>query len=414
MTFSGWFSGQEQVPRGSTDPLCLALQWKMSPTAMLPSNLYWTHQRCAGMAGYVCKKSRNDNVLIQNQTITGIEGRLTSPNYPNQYASNINYWVKIIAPEKSRIVVQFQKLDIEQQQECLYDYVSIQDTGFYKEFQSELKGLINGGMGADDYDADLPFKDEKKAKRTKVEIKGISINETSPTFQPYIRLCGAHEGDMSKYDFVSKSNEILVNFFTDYSTASEGFSAVWRSIDISACPSQTFTSREGVLTSPNFPHFLLHNLNCSYTIQTPIGRKIWIEFDAFDLAYDAEVHLDLGDGILLQPFKSAENIGDGVFSSRSEKVKIILKTGPGPRGQGFKVTFRTGKPQFIIHAELICPQILNISLSRHSAAKRREPHSQSSEHNDWKSLPFELPSGDAKLYQFYTTSRCSTGIRNIC
>lgn len=148
---------------------------------------------------------------------------------------------------------------------------------------------------------------------------------------------------MAKFDFVSRSNEVLLNFHSDYAISGEGFAALWRSIDISACPGQTFTSREGTLASPNFPHFLLHDLNCTYVIQAPTGRKVWIEFNLFEITADAEVHLDLGDGVVFQPYKDGSNIGDGVYASSNEKLKITIRTGANPRGRGFKVTYRTSK-----------------------------------------------------------------------
>jgi hypothetical protein len=345
MSFTGWLSGPDKLSKAQTDLMCLALLWKVSPTPMIASNLYWVNQKCSSMGGYVCKKSRKNNVLIQNQTITGVEGRLTSPDYPNPYASNIDYWIKIIAPERSRIVVQFQKLDIEQQEECLYDYVSVQDSDFRFVFNpNQIEGFATKGeIASMDYqndDENVDFRrfhqlDKRRIARSAVEI----TNKTS--FHPYIRWCGQHEGDMSQFDFVSRTNEVSLNFFSDHSSSGEGFSATWRSIDISACPGQTLTSHEGVITSPNFPHFLLHNLNCSYIIQAPIGRKVWLEFNGYDIIRDANVHVDLGNGVYLQPFHDGSVIGDGVYLSQSERVKITLKTGANPRGKGFKATFRT-------------------------------------------------------------------------
>lgn len=331
ISYTGWLLGEEKVSK--VDPMCLGLQWKMSPTPMLPSNLYWAYQKCSGMGGYVCKKNRKDNKLIQNQTITGIEGRLTSPNYPNQYAPNINYWIKIIAPEKSRIVMQFQKIDLELQQECLYDYVSVEDSNF----------RTRSAYQNDDNEIFYKLKRISIEKETQGQHQSVSDAPQAPSFQPYVRWCGSHEGDMTQFDFVSKTSEILFHFSTDSSTAAEGFSATWRSIDISACPGQTFTSREGFLTSPNFPHFLLHDLNCTYTVQAPIGRKIWIEFNSYDINRDAEVKVDLGNGVLIQPFRDAHVLGDGVFLSSNEKVKIILRTGSNPIGKGFKITYRSSK-----------------------------------------------------------------------
>ncbi|KAG5683953.1 hypothetical protein PVAND_013208 [Polypedilum vanderplanki] len=344
MSFNnGWLQGPDKsLTNAQNDQICLGLKWETSNNPRMPSNLYWASQKCSQLGGYVCKQSKKSNILIQNLTITEIEGRLTSPDYPNPYASNINYWVKIIAPKRSRIVVQFQKLDIEYQQECLYDYVSVQDGEFHHVQPNELKLLQPkiDVVNINDNGEIRHILDRRRRSVSKIEIKTVGANDSSPSFQSYVRWCGNHDGDMSQFDFISRSNEVLLNFFTDNSIAGEGFSAIWRSIDISACPGQTFTSREGNLSSPNFPHFLLHNLNCSYTLQAPIGRKIWIEFLAFDIEHDAWVQVDLGDGVLFQPLRDKSIVSDGVYASRGEKVKIYLKTGNNPRGKGFNVAYK--------------------------------------------------------------------------
>lgn len=130
----------------------------------------------------------------------------------------------------------------------------------------------------------------------------------------------------------------MTNFSTNIT--GEGFSAVWRSIDTSACPAQIITAKEGTLLSPNFPNFLLQNLNCTYTIQASIGRKVLIEFISYDIQNDATVFVDMGQG-LLQPFQ-LENLADGIFMSHGEKVQIALVTGENPEGRGFKVSFKIG------------------------------------------------------------------------
>lgn len=77
----GWLPGQDVIEHMPTEPTCLGLQWKMSPTPMLPSGLYWTSQKCNKYGGYICKskKQKIRETYVQNKTITGSEGRLTSP-----------------------------------------------------------------------------------------------------------------------------------------------------------------------------------------------------------------------------------------------------------------------------------------------------------------------------------------------
>lgn len=340
MTFVGWFSGDEKISESLSDPICMGLRLGVSPSPMISSNSNlhnWAYQRCTSLGGYVCKKNRKNNFLLQNQTITGIEGRLTSPDYPNQYASNIDYWIRIVAPEKSRIVLQFQRMDLEHQEECLYDYVSVQDAEF------DWKSMQNATREAShNVNSNSVYKVEGNEKSHQTFIM-MNNSWTLSSFKSYVRWCGKHESDMAKYTFVSKSNEILFNFYTDYSIAGEGFSAIWRSVDISACPGHTFTSSIGQLSSPNYPFFLLHNLNCTYSIQAPSGRRIWIEFNDFEIINDAKLVIQLGDGTQIQPHKDKSHIADGFYSSYDEKVTISLTTGSNPQGKGFKLTYKTSE-----------------------------------------------------------------------
>lgn len=69
------------IERQPDVPTCLGLKWNMSPTPMLPSGIYWTAETCNKVGGYVCKtkQSRSREAVVENQTVSGVEGRLTSP-----------------------------------------------------------------------------------------------------------------------------------------------------------------------------------------------------------------------------------------------------------------------------------------------------------------------------------------------
>lgn len=72
-----------------------------------------------------------------------------------------------------------------------------------------------------------------------------------------------------RMNYVSENNEAIVRFHSDYSVSGGGFSLTWHSVDVSGCPLQTLTAKEGVITSPNYPYFLLSHLDCSTTILAP-------------------------------------------------------------------------------------------------------------------------------------------------
>lgn len=77
------------------------------------------------------------------------------------------------------------------------------------------------------------------------------------------------------YIFVTDLNEAYVHFHSDYSVSSSGFHLQWNTVDMSGCPSQTLSALEGQVVSPNYPNFILPNLNCVTMILAPgEGRRL--------------------------------------------------------------------------------------------------------------------------------------------
>ncbi|KAK5642078.1 hypothetical protein RI129_008245 [Pyrocoelia pectoralis] len=305
MSYSGWLPNY--IPKETNDlinPICLGVQWMAAPKDSLPSGLYWNPIKCDAVGGYVCKRP---NQMLGfginfNKTVNGSEGQLTTPNYPEYYYNNLDFFVKIVGPERTRIVISFQKLDIEPQLECLYDYV-------------EVKSRNN-----------------KERER--------------------VKWCGKHDTDMHRFDFVSDDHEAIVQFHSDYSISESGFLLHWYAVDVSSCPVQSLTAKEGTLISPNYPLFLLPRLDCSITILAPSGRRVWLEFKDYSMNTSPN-HDDSNDkgGNLLevklsnqlsafQPYQVESLVSEGSFVSTSEKLHISLKTGRAPHGKGFKAVYK--------------------------------------------------------------------------
>lgn len=304
MTYSGWLPGRNPTYNDIIEnTMCLAVQWMPSPTPMLPSGLYWIAQKCTSTGGYVCKRQNqiSGTGANFNESFKGSEGQLMTPNYPSNYYNNLDFSVHLVAPERSRIVITFEKIEIEPQLECLYDYIL-------------LKSLNNN----------QPYDDATK-------------------------LCGNHDTLMNRFDFVSKTNDVLIQFHSDYSITGGGFFLNWRSVDVSGCPMQTLTAKEGILTSPNYPHFLLSNLDCTVKILAPVGQRIWLEFEDFDLGQkndpsDSEAVLEIKLGkrsTFFRPFQTEGLLTEGTFISHGDQLHIRLRTKEKPNGIGFKATYKT-------------------------------------------------------------------------
>lgn len=306
MSYSRWLPGQDPINNNNNNDIvvdenmCLATQYMPSPTPMLPSGLYWISERCNTNGGYICKRQNQISGLGVNfnKTFNGSEGDLVTPNYPKKYYNNLDFTIRIYGPERSRIVLKFDIIDIESQVECLYDYI-------------ELKNNV---------------------------------------YERGIKLCGSHRTSMERFDFVSETNEIVLNFHSDYSITGVGFSLKWRSVDVSGCPMQTLTAKEGTLTSPNYPNFLLARLNCTVNILAPVGKRIWLEFDDYDLGQITNNSIDLNESILevklgksssfFRPYQLDGLITEGTFISQNEYMHIRLTTRNKPIGIGFRATYK--------------------------------------------------------------------------
>lgn len=381
-------------------PYCIGLQRISSSysAAMDSSNgLHWALRSCSMHGGYVCKRPKltSRQSLVQNQTMVGSEGRISSPDFPNAYPPNLDYFVKISGPERSRLVVQFQQIDLEFQEECLYDFVSVRD---YSETQNHIRwdpgtspfplAMLrepspDDGWSVGDVEQwrqnrvqrsvtkskdsvehslmglarGISMRRSRKKRYMMSYVRGRHLNRETPSFQPYVRWCGDLTGNMSRFDFVSTGNQALLHFHSDYIGGSSGFTASWTAVDVTGCPQQTITAREGVLQSPNHPYFLINNLDCTYIIQAPRGRRVWIEFTDFEVREDSQVLVDLGDGQgPLRPFADEQLRSDGVYLSSAEKFRITLQTGAHPEGRGFKLVYKTVGTVFILFfsARFLC------------------------------------------------------------
>ncbi|XP_026681657.1 LOW QUALITY PROTEIN: uncharacterized protein LOC103512334 [Diaphorina citri] len=243
--------------------------------------------------------NKSQNPVNANTSLTGTEGFITSPAFPSNYANNLDYWVTIRGPEETRIVLAFLRLDLEPQSECLYDYVEM-------------------------YHA---------------------ASVTPPT-----RLCGNHHiSALTQLNFVSENNEATLRFHSDYSVSASGFSIQWRAVDVSGCPIQLLTAREGVIFSPNYPHFLLAHLDCTFTVLAPAGRRVWLEIvdynleDVYDqnLLQEASLDISLGAGTpSFRPYANRALLSDGAFLSFGERLELRLRTGASPSGRGFKANYK--------------------------------------------------------------------------
>uniref|UniRef100_A0A670I673 CUB domain containing protein 2 n=1 Tax=Podarcis muralis TaxID=64176 RepID=A0A670I673_PODMU len=159
--------------------------------------------------------------------LTGLSGSITSPDYPENYPNNAEcHWV-IQATSNSVIKLIFVDFQMENSEQCNFDYVAIFD--------------------------------------------GPTMGDT---------LLGHFCGHVKPPD-ISSAQELLVVFKSDFNIAGRGFKAYFFS---GMEDNSTFTlSVKGNFSSPQYPNYYPNNIKCHWAIQLPPGYRIKVFFLDLDL-----------------------------------------------------------------------------------------------------------------------------------
>ncbi|GFQ96473.1 cubilin, partial [Trichonephila clavata] len=153
--------------------------------------------------------------------LTSPRGSIVSPNYPQPYPYSADCEWLIQTSAGSLISVSVVDVDIEEHQQCLYDYLQIFD----------------------------------------------GPTENSKTL---LKICNNQQSPGS---LLSSGNSALVRFRSDNTHTGGGFHLSYQTV----C-NNNLTSRRGVIESPNFPNPYPHNHNCTWIIKAPKGSNISIAF----------------------------------------------------------------------------------------------------------------------------------------
>lgn len=162
--------------------------------------------------------------------LTGMNGAISSPNYPESYAHNALCEWQISVNEGYTIEIIFTDLDLETAAECKSNYLEIFDGD-----NSGSKSVV---------------------------------------------VCSA--GHQPK-DIVTSGNHALLRMVSDRtSQAGRGFFLQY-SINCNRTINADLSG--GVIESPNFPREYPSNIDCAWTIKVPKGNRINYQFSHFQIAY---------------------------------------------------------------------------------------------------------------------------------
>lgn len=71
-----------------------------------------------------------DSFSVCNNTLVGYRGVIESPNFPNEYAQDLNCWWDIIVTDRNKINITFSHFDLESSftfnnKSCISDYLEV-------------------------------------------------------------------------------------------------------------------------------------------------------------------------------------------------------------------------------------------------------------------------------------------------
>ncbi|XP_046392545.1 cubilin-like [Ischnura elegans] len=168
-----------------------------------------------------------------------LSGVFHSPYYPNPYPGNRECIYHISLPQAKAIKLSFQDLEIEENTQCMFDYLEVRDGDFEN---STLIGKYCGGA------------------------------HTLPAL------------------IVSSFNHLWIKFKTDSSVSKRGFMANYTAIDLEC--GGILTEQNGALTSPTHPDQYPPNLDCIWVIRGEPGQVVQLTWRTFSLEDHESCNLD--------------------------------------------------------------------------------------------------------------------------
>lgn len=217
------------------------------------------------------------------------EGRVVSPNYPEDYTASSNCNYLIDAGDQTVVVLSFKTFQIEAHSSCTYDGVKI--------------------------------------------YKG-----TSTSGSPMVTLCGnTIPGVFSTF------GPMLLNFYSDSIVQDRGFFAEYTAISCGGI----FSGTAGTVASPALSLVNYHhNINCTYQIVVSNNRIIELKFNTFQLESSSSCNFDfvaVYDGNstfspLLGKFCGREL--PPTMRSTLNQMFIVFKTDSSVSGLGWRATYK--------------------------------------------------------------------------
>ncbi|XP_063979523.1 protein tolkin [Diachasmimorpha longicaudata] len=313
------------------------------PIVSTGSRMLVTYVKTSQERGYRGFMANYEAVCGGDVELDGI-GHLESPNYPEEYQSSKECVWRLTVPDEYQVALKFQSFEIENHDNCVYDYVEVRDG---HNFDSPLIGLYCGYKAPPDL----------RSTGNKLFVKFVSDGS--------VQKAGFSATVMKEYDECALTDHgcehDCINTLGGYECSCKiGYELHSDGKHCEDACGGLFDASNGTITSPSFPETYPGNKNCIWEIVAPPQYRITLNFTHFDLEgnkvyhqeceYDSvEVFSKLGDDILKK---------HGVFCgskipmpviSEGNAMRIVFTSDKNIQKSGFAAVFFTDMDECAIN-----------------------------------------------------------------
>ncbi|XP_015588432.1 tolloid-like protein 2 isoform X3 [Cephus cinctus] len=291
---------------------------------------YVTSNRQSGYRGF---NANYEAVCGGELELNGV-GHLESPNYPEEYQSSKECVWKLTVPQDYQVALKFQSFEIENHDNCVYDYVEVRDG---HNADSPLIGVYCG----------YKIPPDIKSAGNKLLVKFVSDGSVqkagfSATFMKEFDECALIDHGC-EHDCINTLGGFECSCKIGYELHSDGKHCE------DACGGITDASN-GTITSPSFPEMYPGNKNCVWEIIAPPQYRITLNFTHFDLEgnnvyqqeceYDSvEVASKLSEDILRRHGMFCGSRLPPLLTSEGNSMRIAFTSDNSVQKSGFAAVF---------------------------------------------------------------------------
>ncbi|XP_051165744.1 tolloid-like protein 2 isoform X2 [Leptopilina boulardi] len=293
---------------------------------------YITSNRQSGHRGFT---ANYEAVCGGDVDLEGV-GHLESPNYPEEYQSSKECIWRLSVPQDYQVALKFQSFEIENHDNCVYDFVEIRDG---HDADSPLIGVYCG----------YKIPPDIRSTGSKLLVKFISDSSVqkagfSAIFMKEFDECALTEHGC-EHDCINTLGGYECSCKVGFELHSDGKHCE------DACGG-IFDFKNGTITSPSFPESYPGNKHCIWEIIAPPQYKITLNFTHFDLEgnnvyqqeceYDwVEISSKLGDDILIKHGTYCGTRLPPLLTSEGNTFKVVFASDNSLQKSGFAATFST-------------------------------------------------------------------------